>query len=45
MSNSNYFRENIMEANSRAANSRNWQQRHAPLSRAANTRYMTSGAT
>jgi len=35
MSDSNYFRENMMESQMRGANARNWQQRYAPLSRAS----------
>lgn len=43
MNDSLYFRENIMESQSRPANARNWQQRHAPLSKASHPSYFKSG--
>lgn len=43
MNDSLYFRENIMEANSRPMNARNWQQRYGPISRAARTSFMKAG--
>lgn len=43
MSDTNYFRENIMEEQMRAANARNWQQRHSPLSRASHPQSMKQG--
>ena len=45
MQDSLYHRENLMESQTRAANARNWQQRFAPTSKAAHTRYFTSGPT
>ena len=44
MSDSNYFRESIMESNMRPALARAWQQRYAPLSRAAHSNFR-SGPT
>lgn len=43
MNDTTYFRQNLMEEQSRAANARNWQARQAPLSRAAHARTFTSG--
>jgi len=44
-SDTNYFRENLMESQMRKRNSELWQLRYAPISKAANTRYFTSGST
>jgi hypothetical protein len=44
MQNSLYFRESLMESQSRPANARSWQQRYAPLSRAAHSNFK-SGPT
>lgn len=43
MNDSLYFRENIMESQMAKRNSELWQNRFAPQSKAANTRYFTSG--
>ena len=45
MMDTTYFRENIMESAMQRRNSQLWQNRFAPQSRAAHTRYMTSGAS
>jgi hypothetical protein len=45
LSDSTYFRENISESQMRKRNSELWQLRFAPISKAANTRYFSSGAT
>jgi hypothetical protein len=42
MNDTNYFRENIMEANMRPMNARNWQFRYAPLSKANHTKYASN---
>jgi hypothetical protein len=39
LSDSNYFRESIMESNMRPANARSWQYRFAPLSRASHSNF------
>lgn len=44
MSDQIYFRENLMESQMRPANARAWQQRYAPISRAARTTSFKSGA-
>ena len=43
MSDSNYFRESLMESQMRKANARAWQQRAAPLSKASNSKYLGNG--
>lgn len=45
MSDSSYFRENIMESQMRKRNAELWQLRYAPLSSASHARHFTSGAT
>jgi hypothetical protein len=43
MNDSCYFRENLMESQSRKMLAQNWQTRYAPLSKVNHTRYFTSG--